>query len=188
MASDGLAQAMMSKRRGRQWTYRPEIADEIIARLSEGESLQEICRDAHMPPQSTVKMWVLDRPPPGAEANPRTGALSFADRYARARAMGYETLADQVILISDEPILFEGAPDNAMVQHARLRAESRKWMLSKMLPKQFGDKVTQELVGDSDRPLVTRIELVPVDPRPIVDVTPTKPRKQRIRKPGGSPR
>jgi hypothetical protein len=185
MASDGLAQVAMTRARGRQWTYRPEIADEIIERLAEGESLATICQDAHMPPQSTVKMWALDRPPPG---DGEGGALTFADRYARARLLGYETLADQVILISDEPIMFEGAPDNAMVQHARLRAESRKWMLSKMLPKQFGDKVTAELVGDADRPLVTRIELVPVDPRPIVDVTPTKKaRKQRIRKPGGGP-
>jgi hypothetical protein len=45
-------------------------------------------------------------------------------------------------------------------------SDNRKWILARMLPKQYGDKVTQELVGDGDRPLVTRIELVPVAPRP----------------------
>jgi hypothetical protein len=97
-------------------------------------------------------------------------------------------LADEVIEIGDASFVGpDGFTDNGAVQAARLACENRKWLLSKMLPKQFGDKVTQELVGDADRPLVTRIELVPVDPRPIVDVTPAKPRKQRIRKPDGSP-
>jgi hypothetical protein len=91
-----------------------------------------------------------------------------------------------VLSLGDASIVHNGEPNNALVQYHRLMSENRKWLLSKMLPKQFGDKVTQELVGDSDRPLVTRIELVPVDPRPIIDVTP-KPRKPRIRKPNGSP-
>jgi hypothetical protein len=43
-------------------------------------------------------------------------------------------------------------------------SENRKWLLSKLLPRQFGDKVTQELVGDPERPVVNRIELVAVDP------------------------
>lgn len=43
-------------------------------------------------------------------------------------------------------------------------SDNRKWLLSKMLPRQFGDKVTQEIVGDANRPLVNRIELVPIDP------------------------
>ena len=57
-----------------------------------------------------------------------------------------------------------GEADNALVQKQRLQVDSRKWMLSKLLPKQYGDKVTQELVGNPDAPIVTRIELVPVAP------------------------
>ena len=45
-------------------------------------------------------------------------------------------------------------------------SDNRKWLLSKMLPKQFGDRVTQEIVGGGDQPLITRIELVPVAPKP----------------------
>lgn len=71
-------------------------------------------------------------------------------------------MAEEVIEISDAPILFEGVPDNALVQQARLRSDNRKWMLSKMLPKQFGDKVEASIVGDPDQPIVTRIELVAV--------------------------
>jgi len=40
------------------------------------------------------------------------------------------------------------------------------WLLSKMLPRQYGDRVTQEIVGDADRPVITRLELVPIIPTP----------------------
>lgn len=52
---------------GRASTYNEEIAAEIITRLSEGEGLIAICRDAHMPPESTVRLWVIgDRKAEGA--------------------------------------------------------------------------------------------------------------------------
>jgi hypothetical protein len=80
--------------------------------------------------------------------------------------MGYERLAEKAIRIADEPCLFNGVPDNPLVQKQRLQVDARKWFLSKLLPKQFGDKVTQELVGNDGGSLITRIELVPVDPIP----------------------
>ena len=55
-------------------------------------------------------------------------------------------------------------PDHENVQQSRLRVDSRKWLLSKQLPKKYGDKITQEITGDASAPLVTRIELVPVAP------------------------
>jgi hypothetical protein len=182
MASDGLAQAARGRRGGRngsQPVYNDVLADEICDRLAAGESLSAICKHPQMPDEKTVRLWATE----GSE-----WALTFAPKYTRARQIGYERLADQVIEIGDSSFVGpDGFVDNGAVQAARLACENRKWLLSKMLPKQFGDKVTAELVGDSDRPLITRIELVPVDPRPIVDVTPAKPRKQRIRKPSGSP-
>jgi len=38
----------------------------------------------------------------------------------------------------------------------------RKWILSKMLPRRFGDKI--EISSDPDAPALTRIELVAVYP------------------------
>jgi hypothetical protein len=40
----------------------------------------------------------------------------------------------------------EGKVDNAMVQKQRLRVDTRKWLLSKLAPKKYGDKL--ELSGD----------------------------------------
>ena len=81
----------------------------------------------------------------------------------RARNAGYERMADEIIAISDADCTVDGKPDNAL--QARLRVDTRKWLLSKMLPKRYGDRVTQELVGDGDQPIVSRIELVPIAPR-----------------------
>ena len=45
------------------------------------------------------------------------------------------------------------------IQRSRLRVDTRKWMLSKALPKVFGDKITQEVTGANGAPLVPIINL-----------------------------
>jgi hypothetical protein len=152
------------RRRGQQTKYTEAIANEICERLANGEVLATICRDPHMPDERAVRQWALDD-----QADKVGTGAGFAPRYARARAVGYEHLADEIIEISDAPIMFNGAPDNALVQHARLRSDNRKWFLSKVLPKRFGDKVTQEITGDPNAPLLTRIELVAVQPRARIE-------------------
>jgi predicted Zn-dependent protease len=109
-----------------------------------------------MPADSTIELWGE------IDSEERPG---FAGRYAQARERCLRRLADEALAIADKPCLFNGIPDNALVQQARLQIDTRKWYLSKLLPRQFGDKVTQELTGDPDRPLVTMIQLVPVAPK-----------------------
>ena len=41
--------------------------------------------------------------------------------------------------------------DGEHVQRARLRIDSRKWLMSKMAPKKYGDRI--EVGGNSDAPL-----------------------------------
>jgi hypothetical protein len=112
-----------------------------------------------MPTDQTVLNWVDED---------RAG---IARRYARARSRGFEKLANEVLSISDAPCEGpNGYADNALVQKQRLQVESRKWLLSKMLPKVYGDKV--EISGDANAPLLTRIELVAVRPKlapPTID-------------------
>jgi hypothetical protein len=152
------------KPRGQQTKYSDALADEICERLAMGESLNAICQDPYMPAENRVRQWVLDD-----RADKSGNGRGFAAKYARARAIGYECLADEIIDISDAPIMFEGRPDNALVQQARLRSDNRKWFLSKVLPKRFGDKVTTEVTGDPSAPLLTRIELVAVPPRARIE-------------------
>jgi hypothetical protein len=59
----------------------------------------------------------------------------------------------------------EGKLDGVSVAHARLRVDTRKWLLSKLAPKKYGDKL--ELSGDAENPIaVQRIERVIIKPKP----------------------
>ena len=95
------------------------------------------------------------------------GREPFSSSYARARSIGYERLAFGLLAISDADCIGpDGRADNALVQKQRLQADTRKWLLSKLLPRQYGDRVTAEIAGDNERPLISRIELVAVAPPP----------------------
>jgi hypothetical protein len=149
-------------RNGTERVYTRALADEICDRLASGEPLNVICRDEHMPPEKTVRKWAETRP-------------EFGSMYTRARDFGYDSVAEGILelgALKEAVSGPDGYVDNGEIQRLRLLSENRKWLLSKMRPKQYGDKVTQEIVGDGDNPLITRIELVPVDPRPNPRVKP----------------
>lgn len=135
--------AASRNRCGRQH-YSVELADKICERLSNGESLNAICRDAGMPAESTVRIWA---------ENDRDG---FFSKYARARELGYQAMAEQIIAISDDESRDEMPSGTAHVQRAKLRVDARKWLLSKMLPKTFGEKVSQEISGPDGGPIQAR--------------------------------
>ena len=135
-------------------TYSPAIAEEICRRLAEGESLSSICRDSGMPLRSTVHWWVVD------------DHDGFSARYVRARDAGYDRMAEDLIEIGDACM-----PDSDHVARAKLRTDARKWVLAKMRPHQFGDRLqvdatvsveamdTRELVSTLQE-LATRLGVV----------------------------
>jgi len=115
-----------------------------------------------MPDPHRVREWALDD---------RAG---FSPRYARACELRWQTMAEEVIEIADKQDFVE-RPDiaNAMVQQQRLAVDARKWLLSKMAPRKYGDRV--EVAGSPDAPIIRRIELIAVYPRiepPTIDVEP----------------
>ena len=128
---------------GRQALYTIEIADEICERLAQGESLNAICKAEGYPAESTVRLWAMED---------REG---FAAKYAQAREVGYERMAEEILEISDDSsqdtqFTEQGAkPDNEWINRSRLRVDTRKWLLSKCLPKVYGDR-SQVAVTDAD--------------------------------------
>ena len=64
---------------------------------------------------------------------------ALAAQYARARTDLIERMADDILEIADHPPAdaVEGAA-------ARLRVDTRKWLLSKIAPKRYGDRVEVE--------------------------------------------
>jgi hypothetical protein len=47
-----------------------------------------------------------------------------------------------------------------VIAHTRVQIDTRKWILSKMLPKIYGDKITQEHTGAGGGPItLTAVDL-----------------------------
>lgn len=129
---------------GRESTFTQEVANSICHRLAEGESLRAICEGEGMPAESTVRAWALDN------------VEGFAAHYARARELGYERLSEEILRIADTPVIGVKTTTKAtgtettegdMIEHRRLQVDARKWMLAKMLPKRYGDKIQTEVSG-----------------------------------------
>lgn len=137
--------------------YTPELAESICQQLAEGKSLREVCKGDDMPSEAAVRKWALK------------DYQGFGAQYTRAREVGYYSMMDEIIEISDD-----GSNDWMMrngegeagwsingehVQRSRLRIDTRKWLLSKVLPKVCGDKLD---LSNSDKTLA---------PQPAFDVS-----------------
>jgi hypothetical protein len=115
--------AEVKRGRGRPPVYDEEQATEILRRMAEGESLRSICAsNPDFPAESTVRGWAVDDEPPG-----------FGARYARARILMAEYWADEIVDISDGE-KSDGPADRAQIDRDRLRADARKWVVSKLVP------------------------------------------------------
>lgn len=125
---------------GRPSDYSAELAEIICIRLSEGESLRSVCRDEKLPDKSTVLRWIARHD-------------DFRDQYVRAKAQGAEAIAEEMFDIADdasndwmEKLDAEGQGigwqlNGDHVRRSQLRIDTRKWYLSKIMPKKYGDKL-----------------------------------------------
>ncbi len=137
--------------------FSPEIAELICSQLAQGKSLRAICETDEIPvAASTVCFWI----------HREDIAPGFAEQYSRARRSQAELWADELVSISDT-----AKPEEYNV--ARLRVDTRKWILSKVLPKVYGDAM-QLRHADADGNAL-KVEVTRVSPRKprVIDVTPT---------------
>ena len=122
---------------GRPSLYSDELAATICRRIAEGESLRRICDDADMPCKTTVVGWL------GGD-----GHAGFRDRYACARELQAEHFAGEIIEIADNSTSdrFTDDKGKVLVDHEvvardRLRVDTRKWLMARMAPKKYGDRM-----------------------------------------------
>jgi terminase small subunit-like protein len=123
-----------------QIAYTAEIEDLILGELMSGRTLTDICRDPDMPHVRSVQSWL---------AEDRDG---FAARYKRAREIGCDIVADDIVDIADDRSgdwivrthrdgTTEAILDSERIRRAQLRIKARHWRLSKMLPRTYGDRL-----------------------------------------------
>jgi hypothetical protein len=149
-----------AKPRPSKYEKKADICALVLSGMRGGMSAFKACEAAGVP-QSTFNLWL------GMDAE-------LAAEYARAREDLIERLANETMVIADQAFTeIEEQELNAKgepvvvkrkiavdVQRAKLQVDTRKWLLSKLAPKKYGDKI--EVSGDPANPLVQRIERVVV--------------------------
>lgn len=77
----------------------------------------------------------------------------FASAYARAKESLVEVMANEILDIAEEDsrVTDKGNVDPAFVNNQKLRIDTRKWLLSKIAPRKYGDRVA--IAGVDDAPL-----------------------------------
>ena len=106
--------------------------DAVLDRVREGMSLRKACEPSHLPSAPSVCERVADN-------------SAFAEQYARARETRTEGMFEDILDIADDAGLDP--------KDRRVRIDTRKWMLGKMAPKRYGDKVSLEHTGEGGGPI-----------------------------------
>lgn len=106
-------------RTGRPSEYTTEIAAEICEWLANKKSLKAFCRQKGKPAIGTVCRWLAQY-------------QEFQDQYAKAKEAQAEAFADEMVAIADD-----AKKDG--VKKATLQIDARKWVVSRLLPKKYGD-------------------------------------------------
>jgi hypothetical protein len=94
---------------------------QLIERLKQGDTLRAACRAVDIPePNKVIDLTRTDE--------------AFAAQYAQARLDGYQQMADDLLDVADD----REHDSNSR----RIAVDTRKWLLSKCLPKIYGDRIT----------------------------------------------
>ena len=126
---------------GRPSTYTPELGMTICARIADGDSVRTIVKDDKMPSSSTIFRWLLDEK-----------YKVFWEQYEKSRNIQAELMFEELLDIADDgsnDFLERARQDGSTfivdngeaIGRSRLRVDTRKWYLSKVLPKKFGEKI-----------------------------------------------
>lgn len=121
--------------------YSLKLAQVICERISSGESVTQICRDDNMPHHRIVYGWLLHE-----------DKKDFLKMYTVAQKIRADVIHDEIFDIADdgtndwmEKELADGriikVPDHEHINRSRLRVDTRKWVLSRMNPKKYGEQL-----------------------------------------------
>jgi hypothetical protein len=136
---------------GRPSEFTQEKADALCFELSQGKSLRTVCKIKGMPSGVTVFKWMREHD-------------KFLLQYEKAKQESADAMAEELIDICNTPLVGDEItylPNGKkqikkgdMLGHRRLQIDTRKWLMSKMKPKKYGEHID---VTSDGKPLPTPI-------------------------------
>jgi hypothetical protein len=129
----------VKRRRGRPKgdAYNQAVADEIVERLSKGETLTSICKSKHMPDRTTVWDWEERHP-------------EFDQRLRAARLKQADSLFDQLQDIADAPV---PRTNRHAISQRHQQIDVRKFRVARLNRALYGDASQVKLSGDAQQPV-----------------------------------
>jgi hypothetical protein len=135
-----------------------KIFDYVCSEIEKGRALRTILKEEEMPSTSTFYQWLDNND-------------DKAKQYARATEVRADVIFDDILGIADENINDTYVNDNGIevvnndvIQRSRLRIDARKWVLSKLNPKKYGDKTDITSGGEKINNVAPPIKVTIVKP------------------------
>lgn len=129
--------------------YSRELADEMLAEVEAGRTDRDICHSRGFR-RTTFHRWIRDN------------VDGIAARYSAANEIRTRVMVEDMILAADGKSIDgedDPAEDSAVkVMRDRLKSETRRWIISRTLRKEYGDKV--DVTQHHDGPVDIRFEVV----------------------------
>ncbi len=125
-----------------------DIFDAVCQEIEKGKSLRQVLRENEtMPSTQTLYKWI-------------DSDSEKSKQYARACELRADIIFDEMVDIADDgtndymqKMIGDGIQIEVLnsehIQRSRLRIDTRKWILSKMNPKKYGDKTDITTNGKS---------------------------------------
>lgn len=119
-------------------------AQRIFEAMREGKSLREICTDKGLP-LSKVYEWL--------------NSDEFRENYADAQEARADKMFDEIIGLADSC----SEESKAGVMKAKLQIDTRKWVMGRMAPKKYGEKVNVDVSGTTEVKHDGKVDIAPAD-------------------------
>ena len=131
--------------------YSEEVAQYILLKIAEGMSLRKACMEEGMPSVNSFLSWTRNNE-------------TLAAQYAHACILKAQVWADEIMDIADDSsndYMEEEDKDGHLrtvfdgenMKRTQLRVDTRKWYLSKIMPKQYGEAQMLKLADAEGRVL-----------------------------------
>jgi hypothetical protein len=123
-----------------------KIVNEICEKVSNGSTLRKALKESEIA-NDTFFRWIDEDE-------------QKSKRYARATELRAEAMAEELLSIVDateDDIITDEfgnqITNHNVIQRDRLRSDARKWLMSKMFSKKYGDNKTVDLNVKQEQPL-----------------------------------
>ena len=133
------------------------ILNTIFTEIEKGRAVRNVLKDSGMPDVTTFYRWIDED-------------KEKSKQYARACEFRADAIFDEIIDIADDSsldkkVLENGSEvlDSEFVARSRIKIDARKWVVSKLNPKKYGDKMDLTTDGEKITPQNIQVEIVKPD-------------------------